>query len=193
MSGRVLHLSNSSQDPAFRADVASKESNQDRALGLNLMPIRFILLFWVGTDWQRAWVVVVALSIGHIVLNYMAAHILVLKTLNHGRFQLAFEGWCEIRGAGDDQFIHDLVAPETIAEKESVLPEMLSASWSSFELGVSAAKLLPAPADPQLVAGMYATRTILSTNRIFCTLYFYMLHFLLCYASFSCHGPHGLS
>ena len=43
----VLHLSNGSQDPAFRADVAAKESNQDRALGLLLMAIRFGFLLWV--------------------------------------------------------------------------------------------------------------------------------------------------
>ena len=54
-TGRVLHLSNGSQDPAFRADVAAKESNQDRALGLLLMVIRFGLLLWVGMDWERAW------------------------------------------------------------------------------------------------------------------------------------------
>eukprot|EP01043_Picozoa_sp_COSAG02_P029246 COSAG02_NODE_1811_length_10794_cov_9.516784_11_plen_162_part_00 len=154
MSGRrVLHLSNGSQDPAFRADVAAKESNQDRALGLILMVIRFGLLFWVGTDWQRAWLVVAVLSVGHILLNYMAARILVLKTLNHARFQLAFEGWCEINEGGDDRFADEQLAPKTIAEQESVLPKLFSASWSSFELGVSATKLLPAPADPQLVAG----------------------------------------
>jgi hypothetical protein len=52
----VLHLSNGSQDPAFRADVAAKEGNQDRALGLLLMAVRFGLLLWVGTEWTRAWV-----------------------------------------------------------------------------------------------------------------------------------------
>jgi hypothetical protein len=148
---RVLHLSNGSQDPAFRADVAAKESNQDRALGLVLMFIRFGLLLWVGTDWQRAWLVVAALSVGHISLNYMAARILVLKTLNHGRFQMAFEAWYEIIESGGDQF-DDELAPETIALKESVLPSLSPSSWS-FELGVSATRLLPAPADPQLVAG----------------------------------------
>lgn len=150
---RVLHLSNGSQDPAFRADVAAKESNQDRALGLVLMLIRFGLLFWVDKDWQRAWFVVAALSIGHILLNYMAARILVLKTLNHARFQLVFDGWCEVNEGGDDLFAEELLAPETIAEQESVLPKLFPASWSSFQLGVSATKLLPAPADPQLVAG----------------------------------------
>ena len=87
----VLHLSNGSQDPAFRADVAAKESNQDRALGLVLMAVRFGLLLWVGTDWHRAWVVVAVLSVGHIALNYMAARILVLKTLNYDRFDTAFD------------------------------------------------------------------------------------------------------
>ena len=148
---RVLHLSNSSQDPAFRADVAAKESNQDRALGLVLMVIRFGLLLWVGTNWQRAWLVVAALSVGHISLNFMAARILVLKTLNHGRFQLAFEAWYGIIESDGDQS-NDEMAPETIALKESVLPMLRRASWP-FELGVSAAKLLPAPADPKLVAG----------------------------------------
>ena len=70
-----------------------------------------------------------ALSIGHILLNYMAARILVLKTLNHTRFQLVFDGWCEVTESGDDVFAEELLAPETIAEQESVLPKLFSASW----------------------------------------------------------------
>lgn len=36
----VMHLSNDSLDAGFRADVAAKESNQDRLLGLLLLPAR---------------------------------------------------------------------------------------------------------------------------------------------------------
>jgi hypothetical protein len=85
----VMHLSLDSMDASFRADVAAKESNQDRLLGLlvpplppppaapprpraaarataamagrQLLPARYGLLLWVGADFRKAWLVVAAL------------------------------------------------------------------------------------------------------------------------------------
>ena len=161
----VLHLSNSSQDPAFRADVAAKESNQDRALGLLLMGIRFGLLLLVGSEpGLTAWVVVAALSLGHIVLNYMCARILVLRTLNQLRFSLVFDSWHAMKqeqaesGNSAATDTRALLSPTTIAAQESVLPmascfsycagghgESWAAAPLSLEVGVSVTSLLPGP------------------------------------------------
>ena len=138
----VLHLSNGSQDPAFRADVAAKESNQDRALGLVLMAVRFGLLLWVGTDWHRAWVVVAVLSVGHIALNYMAARILVLKTLNYDRFDTAFDSWCGRKQAEGSSA--ELLSPKTIAAQESVLPK-LRKPWATPEVRATSCRNLSMP------------------------------------------------
>ena len=49
------------------------------------------------------------------------------------------------------------MAPEAIAEEESVLPKLLSAPWSAFDVGVSAQQLLPSPADAMLVGGTFGS------------------------------------
>jgi hypothetical protein len=49
------------------------------------------------------------------------------------------------------------LAPEAIAEEESVLPKLLSAPWSVFDVGVSAQQLLPSPADAMLVGGTFGS------------------------------------
>lgn len=46
---------------------------------------RYALLIWVGVDFTRAWAVAVALSLAHVILNALAVHVLVLKTLNSAR------------------------------------------------------------------------------------------------------------
>lgn len=75
----VLHLANYSVKPAFLADVAQKEKNQDRILGLTLMVCRFGLLLWIGLDFQRAWLLVIALSFGHLTFNFLAVQVLEPK------------------------------------------------------------------------------------------------------------------
>ena len=75
----MLHLANYSVKPAFLADVAQKEKNQDRILGLTLMVCRFGLLLWIGLDFQRAWLLVIALSFGHLTFNFLAVQVLEPK------------------------------------------------------------------------------------------------------------------
>ena len=75
-SSLVLHLANYSINPSFLADVASKERNQDRILGLALMTVRFALLVWIGLNFHRAWLVVVFLSALHLVFNALAVRVL---------------------------------------------------------------------------------------------------------------------
>jgi hypothetical protein len=79
-SSLVLHLANYSINPSFLADVASKERNQDRILGLALMTVRFALLVWIGLNFRRAWLVVVLLSALHLVFNALAVRVLLVDS-----------------------------------------------------------------------------------------------------------------
>ena len=100
------------------------------------------LLLWVGTDWHRAWVVVAVLSVGHIALNYMAARILVLKTLNYDRFDTAFDSWCGRKQAEGSSA--ELLSPKTIAAQESVLPK-LRKPWATPEVRATSRRDLSMP------------------------------------------------
>lgn len=111
----VMHLSNNSMNAAFRADVAAKEGNQDRALGLTLTVARFLLLLWVGLDFVRAWSVAMALSAFHVILNAMAMRVLALKTLNDVRLKIILEAW---EGGEQDA---SCLSPDEVAQREPVL------------------------------------------------------------------------
>lgn len=130
----VMHLSNESLDAAFRADVSAKEANQDRVLGLLLMATRFMLLFYVGTNFFRAWVVAAILSIGHIAMNAMAVRVLKLKTLNNERLLHVASAWHR----GD----HDGMTPMSIASNERLLPWLSVRPWSTPFVGVKLEDLL---------------------------------------------------
>jgi len=125
----VMHLSKNSLKPAFVADVAAKESNQDRLLGLLLMPARIGLIFWVGTNAGRAWSVAALLSALHLALNAMAVKVLVLKTFNRERLRHVLEAW-------EGKEAPDQLSPAVIAGRERLIPGLLATPDWSLKLGV---------------------------------------------------------
>eukprot|EP00592_Proboscia_alata_P021318 CAMPEP_0194418674 /NCGR_PEP_ID=MMETSP0176-20130528/17827_1 /TAXON_ID=216777 /ORGANISM="Proboscia alata, Strain PI-D3" /LENGTH=871 /DNA_ID=CAMNT_0039225275 /DNA_START=117 /DNA_END=2732 /DNA_ORIENTATION=- len=126
----VMHLSKNSLSPAFIADVESKESNQDRLLGLLLLPARIGLIFWVGTDVINAWSVAILLSGLHIILNAMAVRVLVLKTFNNERLRQVLTAW-EIGNKAPAQ-----LTPSLIASRERLIPDIFPKDWE-VDLGVA--------------------------------------------------------
>ena len=136
-----IHPSN---HPSIRslADVAQKERNQDRLLGLALMASRYALLLWIGLDFERAWLVTIVLSSSHLVLNTMAARVLVLRTFNLERLRLVMFDWDAHK---------TIPTPADAARRETILPRCRrgSASAHGFQdvkMGVATADLLIAPA-----------------------------------------------
>ena len=83
-----MHLAADSSDAGFQGDVAAKEANQDAALGLVMMAARWWLLTWLGTSFQRAWVVLVALSVAHVCFATWSVRALALRRLNRDRLQV---------------------------------------------------------------------------------------------------------
>lgn len=81
----IMHLSNGSTDPATRADVAGKELNQDRALQLVTMGVRWALLLAIGSRTWVAAAVIAALSALHMVCNYRVAAVLQLRAVTRHR------------------------------------------------------------------------------------------------------------
>lgn len=136
----VMHLSNDSLDAGFRADVAAKEVNQDRVLGLCLMPIRFCLLLYVGFNFYRAWVVAAALSIGHITMNALAVRALKLRTLNNERLLHLAAAWVQQLDVGQPQLAE--MTPAAVALQERLLPFLARTSWSSTAFGVQMEQLV---------------------------------------------------
>jgi len=106
----ILHLGNYSIVPSFLGDVAAKEGNQDRALGLCLLLARFFILKFVGMSAYRAITIVTLLSVGHIIFNAYAAQTLTLKSINAARFELLVTRYNKGKG----------ITPNEIASLESV-------------------------------------------------------------------------
>ena len=160
----VMHLANNSVDPAFRADVGAKESNQDRLLGLVLVATRYALLLAVGTDFARTWAAVVALSVLHVVFNVACVRVLVLRVLNRERLRDLLDAWECIEKVRDWRFDdatqsanhfpppHRIanalgpdelkwLGPDTVAQFERVVPRR-GEPWSLGTIGVRADLLL---------------------------------------------------
>ena len=165
----VMHLANNSVDPAFRADVGAKESNQDRVLGLVLVVTRYALLLAIGTDFTRTWAAVVALSVAHAAFNALCVRVLVLRVLNRARLREVLRAWNHAAvnlfnrwedGFPSPQRIADelgpgfmrVLGPEYVAKHEhAILPERWwlggGRPWGLGTIGVHVKDLVTGDAD----------------------------------------------